>query len=54
VSHDEQLLAYRSADGRRAHRQRGWRATVKTVVLLTPEQVDSAAKRSVEYRPPGA
>jgi uncharacterized protein with GYD domain len=29
-------------------------ATVKTIVLLTPEEVDAAAKRSVEYRPPGA
>ena len=29
-------------------------ATVKTVVLLTPEEVDEAAKRSVEYRPPTA
>ena len=29
-------------------------ATVRTVVLLTPEEVDAAAKRSVEYRPPGA
>ena len=29
-------------------------ATVKTVVLLTPEEIDAAAKRSVEYRPPGA
>jgi uncharacterized protein with GYD domain len=29
-------------------------ATVRTVVLLTPEEVDEAAKRSVEYRPPGA
>ena len=28
-------------------------ATVKTVVLLTPEEVDAAAKRSVDYRPPG-
>ena len=31
-------------------------ATTKTTVLLTPEQVDDAAKRSVEsvdYRPPG-
>jgi uncharacterized protein with GYD domain len=25
----------------------------KTVVLLTPEEIDDAAKRSVEYRPPG-
>jgi uncharacterized protein with GYD domain len=29
-------------------------ATVKTVVLLTPEEVDAAAQHSVEYRPPGA
>jgi uncharacterized protein with GYD domain len=28
--------------------------TTRTVVLLTPEEVDSAAKRSVAYRPPGA
>jgi len=28
-------------------------AMVRTVVLLTPEEVDEAAKRSVEYRPPG-
>jgi uncharacterized protein with GYD domain len=28
-------------------------AVVKTTVLLTPEQVDEAAKRTVEYRPPG-
>lgn len=28
-------------------------ATTKTVLLLTPEQVDDAAKRSVDYRPPG-
>jgi uncharacterized protein with GYD domain len=28
--------------------------TVKTVVLLTPEEVDEAAGRSVDYRPPGA
>ena len=27
--------------------------TVRTVVLLTPEEVDAAAQRSVEYRPPG-
>src|SRR5213593_553096 len=26
----------------------------RTVVLLTPEEVDAAAKRSVDYRPPGA
>ena len=29
-------------------------ANVKTVVLMTPEEVDAAAKRSVDYRPPGA
>jgi uncharacterized protein with GYD domain len=28
--------------------------TTRTVVLLTPEEVDTAAKRSVEYRAPGA
>ncbi|MEY2534721.1 MAG: hypothetical protein QOF29_2631 [bacterium] len=28
-------------------------ASVRTTVLLTPEQVDDAAKRSVDYRPPG-
>lgn len=27
---------------------------VKTVVLLTPEEVDGAAKRSIDYRPPGS
>jgi uncharacterized protein with GYD domain len=26
--------------------------TVETVVLLTPEEVDAAMQRSVEYRPP--
>src|SRR5688500_8810440 len=29
-------------------------AAVRTVVLLTPEEVDAAAKRAVDYRPPGA
>jgi uncharacterized protein with GYD domain len=28
-------------------------ARVKTTVLLTPEQVDEASNRAVEYRPPG-
>jgi len=27
--------------------------TVKTTVLLTPEEVDAAAERSVDYNPPG-
>jgi uncharacterized protein with GYD domain len=29
-------------------------AEVRTVVLLTPEEVDAAAKRAVDYRPPGS
>jgi uncharacterized protein with GYD domain len=29
-------------------------AHVRTTVLLTPEEVDGAAQRSVDYRPPGA
>jgi uncharacterized protein with GYD domain len=28
--------------------------TTRTVVLLTPEEVDRAAQRSVSYRAPGA
>jgi uncharacterized protein with GYD domain len=28
--------------------------TTRTVVLITPEQVDEATKRSVQYRAPGA
>jgi uncharacterized protein with GYD domain len=28
--------------------------TIRTTVLLTPEQVDAAAKMLPEYRPPGA
>jgi uncharacterized protein with GYD domain len=27
---------------------------LRTVVLLTPEEVDAAAERTVDYRPPGA
>src|SRR3977135_1948382 len=27
-------------------------ASVRTIVLVTPEEVDAAAKRSVEYQPP--
>src|SRR5215472_15349817 len=27
--------------------------TVRTVVLLTPEEIDAAAKTSVSYQPPG-
>lgn len=29
------------------------RTRVKTVVLVTPEEIDDAAKVSVDYRPPG-
>src|SRR3954466_5335402 len=29
-------------------------AKVRTVVLLTPEEVDAAAQRSADYRPPGS
>ena len=29
-------------------------ASVRTTVLLTPDEVDAAAKRSVDYRPPGS
>ncbi|MGH2662555.1 MAG: GYD domain-containing protein [Actinomycetota bacterium] len=29
-------------------------ARVKTVVLLTPEEIDEATKRSMDYRAPGA
>ena len=28
-------------------------ARIKTVVLMTPEEMDQAAKKSVAYRPPG-
>jgi uncharacterized protein with GYD domain len=27
--------------------------TVKTTVLMTPEEVDEAAKKTSDYRPPG-
>lgn len=30
------------------------RVSTRTVVLLTPEEVDAAAERSVDYRPPGS
>src|SRR5215468_4350939 len=30
------------------------RATVKTAVLMTPEEVDQATRQTVEYRAPGA
>lgn len=31
----------------------GGGATVKTVVLITPEDMDKAGKNAVDYRPPG-
>jgi uncharacterized protein with GYD domain len=30
------------------------KATCRTVVLLTPEEIDAAAKAEVNYRPPGS
>jgi len=32
----------------------GGGATVRTTVLLTPKEVDKAAKKQVTYRPPGS
>ena len=29
-------------------------ARIKSVALLTPEEVDEATRKSIEYRPPGA
>ncbi len=29
-------------------------ASIETVVLLTPEEIDQAVQKTVEYRPPGA
>jgi uncharacterized protein with GYD domain len=29
-------------------------ATVRTIVLLTPEEIDRAAQQSIAYRPPGS
>lgn len=29
-------------------------AQLRTVVLMTPEEMDAAAKQTVDYRPPGA
>jgi uncharacterized protein with GYD domain len=31
----------------------GGGATTKTIVLLSPEEVDEATRKSVDYRPPG-
>jgi uncharacterized protein with GYD domain len=31
----------------------GGLVSIKTTVLLTPDEVDAAAKKSVDYRPPG-
>jgi hypothetical protein len=28
-------------------------ASVRTVALLTPEQIDEATQKTVDYRPPG-
>jgi len=29
-------------------------ASVRTIVLLTPEEIDQASKKSVSYSPPGS
>jgi uncharacterized protein with GYD domain len=29
-------------------------AATRTIVLLTPEEIDAAAKKTVDYRPPGS
>jgi len=31
----------------------GGAATLKTIVLISPEEMDKAGKKAVEYRPPG-
>jgi uncharacterized protein with GYD domain len=31
----------------------GGGATIKTTVLITPEEVDQATKKTLDYRPPG-
>jgi uncharacterized protein with GYD domain len=33
--------------------QAGTLSSVKTTVLMTPEEIDSAAKKTMSYRPPG-
>jgi uncharacterized protein with GYD domain len=43
---DAAAVSLRAASG-------GGVASIKTVVLLTPEEVDQAAQRKVDYRPPG-
>ena len=52
-------LARRHAGGREAAAaaalavNQGGEASVKTVVLIPPEEVDKAGKKAVEYRAPG-
>jgi hypothetical protein len=51
------LLASYTTEGARGVQSAGGssrRDAVQTVVLLTPEEVDAAAQRSVDYRPPGS
>jgi uncharacterized protein with GYD domain len=31
----------------------GGGATIKTTVLITPEEIDQATKKTIDYRPPG-
>jgi len=32
----------------------GWAFVAKTIALVTPEEIDQAAKKDIGYRPPGA
>ena len=44
----------RGGCGARAERVAAGGATVRTVVLLTPEEIDAATKKKVQYTAPGA
>ena len=48
------VVQRKNTNGYRAMWSAKGEAAVRTVVLLTPEEVDAAAQRSVEYRPPGS
>ena len=43
-----------TAGGAEGLRREGGAVTMKTTVLIDPETVDAAVKRTVNYRPPGA
>ena len=46
-------VAREGGSGRRAAVNQAGAASVKTVVLIAPEDMDKAAKKTVDYRPPG-